>query len=82
MSCPYLERGKTAYCHAYGAAGLGIGAAENEICFSGEFGECAMLFIPETGERGKRRRRNLASRFGPNPPRAGKKPPVWAEHGF
>jgi hypothetical protein len=47
MSCPYLEKGKTAYCHAFGEQKLAVESPEfSESCFSGEFGECPFLFLP------------------------------------
>jgi len=82
MSCPYMEKGKTAYCHAYGNGGLGVGSMENEICFSGEFCECAILFLPESGQPERRRRKHLVSRFSGNPPGAGTKLPTSAPYEF
>lgn len=47
MSCPYLEKGKTAYCHAFGEKRLAVDSSETEdFCFSGEFSECSFLFVP------------------------------------
>ena len=47
MSCPYLEKGKTAYCHAFGDQKLAVESPElAEFCFSGEFSECPFLFLP------------------------------------
>jgi hypothetical protein len=47
MSCPYLEKGKTAYCHAFGDKRLAVDSSETEdFCFSGEFSECSFLFVP------------------------------------
>ena len=47
MSCPYLEKGKTAYCHAFGDKRLAVDSSETEdLCFSGEFSECSFLFVP------------------------------------
>jgi hypothetical protein len=47
MSCPYLEKGKTAYCHAFGNQRLGVESSGVEVvCFSGEFSECSFLFVP------------------------------------
>jgi len=47
MSCPYLEKGKKAYCHAYGDKRLAVESPEIEdFCFSGEFSECSFLFVP------------------------------------
>jgi hypothetical protein len=54
MSCPYLEKGKTAYCHAFGNERLGVESSEVEaFCFSGEFSECSFLFLPQSVEYGK-----------------------------
>ena len=42
MSCSYLEKGKTAYCHAFGDEKLGGESPEfPEFCFSAEFSEIA-----------------------------------------
>ena len=47
MSCPYLEKGKTAYCHAFGDKRLAVDSSETEdFCFSGEFSQCSFLFRP------------------------------------
>jgi hypothetical protein len=47
MSCPYLEKGKTAYCHAFGDKRLAVDSSVSEdFCFSGEFSECSYLFVP------------------------------------
>ena len=47
MSCPYLEKGKTAYCHAFGDNRLAVDSSETgDFCFSGEFSECSFLFVP------------------------------------
>jgi len=47
MSCPYLEKGKTAYCHAFGDKRLAVDSSETEdFCFSGEFSQCSFLFLP------------------------------------
>ncbi len=47
MSCPYLEKGITAYCHAFGDKRLAVESPEIEdFCFSGEFSECSFLFVP------------------------------------
>jgi hypothetical protein len=61
MSCPYLEKGKTAYCHAFGGERLGVVKSDNEgVCFSGEFSECSFLFSPISGEYWERKRqRNI-----------------------
>jgi hypothetical protein len=49
MSCPYLEKGKTAYCRAFGDKKLAVGSSGTEdFCFSGEFSECSFLFDPMT----------------------------------
>jgi len=38
VSCPYLEKGKTAYFHVFGNERLGMESSEFEgVCFSGEF---------------------------------------------
>ena len=56
MSCPYLEKGKTAYCHAFKGERLGVVKSDNEgVCFSGEFSECSFLFSPVSGEYRRRR---------------------------
>ena len=47
MSCPYLEKGKTAYCHAFRDQKLAVESPEvAEFCFSGDFSECPFLFLP------------------------------------
>jgi len=47
MSCPYLEKGKTAYCRAFGDKRLAVNSSETEdFCFSGEFSQCSFLFLP------------------------------------
>jgi hypothetical protein len=47
MSCPYLEKGRVAYCHAFGGQRLGVESSESEtVCFSGDFSECSFLFSP------------------------------------
>ncbi len=43
MSCPYLEKGKIARCHAFAGTGLKLNERETD-CFSGEFSECSLLF--------------------------------------
>ncbi len=54
MSCPYLEKGKTAYCHAFGDKRLAVESSEIEdFCFSGEFSECSFLFFPLSVQYGK-----------------------------
>ncbi len=54
MSCPYLEKGKTAYCHAFGDNRLAVESTEIEdFCFSGEFSECSFLFVPPSVHCGK-----------------------------
>jgi len=54
MSCPYLEKGKKAYCHAYGDKRLAVESSEIEdFCFSGEFSECPFFFIPPSLQYGK-----------------------------
>jgi len=54
MSCPYLEKGKTAYCHAFENERFGLESSEVEVvCFSGEFSECSFLFVPLSVEYGK-----------------------------
>ena len=56
MSCPYLEKGRKAYCHAFGGEGLGVENSDVEgFCFSGEFSECSFLFSPVSGEYRKSR---------------------------
>jgi hypothetical protein len=56
MSCPYLEKGRTAYCHAFGAQKLAVESPElAEFCFSGEFCECSFLFLPPSLESAKNR---------------------------
>jgi hypothetical protein len=46
MSCPYLEKGKMAYCRAFGDQKLKVESPEfAESCFSGEFSECSFLFL-------------------------------------
>ena len=54
MSCPYLEKGKTAYCHAFGDKRLAVeSSAIEDFCFSGEFSECSFLFVPLSAQYGK-----------------------------
>lgn len=54
MSCPYLEKGKTAYCHAFGDQRLAVESPEfAEFCFPGEFSECSFLFLPSPLEFAK-----------------------------
>jgi hypothetical protein len=54
MSCPYLEKGRKAYCHAFGGEGLGVENSDVEgFCFSGEFSECSFLFSQGLVNRGK-----------------------------
>jgi hypothetical protein len=56
MSCPYLEKGRIAYCHAFGEEGIEVEKSEIEgVCFSGEFSECSFLFSPVSGEYRRRR---------------------------
>lgn len=56
MSCPYLEKGKTAYCHAFGDQKLAVESPEfAEFCFSGEFSECSFLFLLPSLEYAKNR---------------------------
>ena len=51
MSCPYLEKGWTARCHAFNGGGVGLDSLEREsICFSGEFSDCPFLFTRGPGE--------------------------------
>ncbi len=65
MSCPYLEKGKTAYCHAFGDKRLAVESTEIEdFCFSGEFSECFFLFVPPSVQHGKSTRQ---SNFLPEP---------------
>jgi hypothetical protein len=53
MSCPYLEKGKTAYCHAFGDKKLAVESSEVEdSCFSGEFSECSFLFVSASVQYG------------------------------
>jgi hypothetical protein len=57
MSCPYLEKGRMAYCHAFGGQRLVVESSESEaVCFSGDFSECSFLFAPlfVEYEKGKR----------------------------
>lgn len=65
MSCPYLEKGRIARCHAFGSEGLGVESSEfEEVCFSGEFGECSFFSIPVLpGNRRAIRRQD----FNPKP---------------
>ena len=57
MSCPYLEKGKTAYCHAFGDKKLAVDSSEIEdFCFSGEFSECSFLFASPSAESRRRPR--------------------------
>ena len=66
MSCPYLEKGKTAYCHAFGEQKLAVESTEfADFCFSGEFSECSFLFLPLPLEHAKNRGRK---NFLPVPP--------------
>ena len=54
MSCPYLEKGKMAYCHAFGGQRLMVDSSESEaVCFSGDFSECCFLFVPLSVEHEK-----------------------------
>jgi hypothetical protein len=54
MSCPYLEKGKTAHCRAFGDKKLAVGSSGTEdFCFSGEFSECSFLFLPISVHYGK-----------------------------
>jgi hypothetical protein len=54
MSCPYLEKGKKAYCHAFGDEGIEVEKSDIEgVCFSGEFSECSFLFSPGLVNKGK-----------------------------
>ena len=56
MSCPYLEKGKTAYCHAFRDQKLAVGSPEfEEFCFSGEFSDCSFLFLAPSFEYAKNR---------------------------
>ncbi len=56
MSCPYLEKGRKAYCHAFGEEGIEVEKPDIEgVCFSGEFSECSFLFSPLLGEYRRRR---------------------------
>lgn len=61
MSCPYLEKGRKAYCHAFGGEGLAVENSDIEaICFSGEFSQCPFLSFPVSGEYGKsKKQRNV-----------------------
>jgi hypothetical protein len=61
MSCPYLEKGRIAYCHAFGGEGIEVRKTDIEgVCFSGEFGECSFLFSPVSGEyRKSREQKNI-----------------------
>lgn len=70
MSCPCLEKGRTAYCHAFGNERVGLDSSENlEVCFSGEFSDCSFLslrlFIESQKNRGARNRgpRSLPGSF-------------------
>jgi hypothetical protein len=57
MSCPYLEKGRMAYCHAFENARLGVGSSGDEaVCFSGEFSECSFLFASPSVESRRRPR--------------------------
>ena len=54
MSCPYLEKGKTAYCRAFGDKKVAVGSSGTEdFCFSGEFSECSFLVLPIPVRYGK-----------------------------
>ena len=58
MSCPYLEKGRIAYCHAFGGEGIEVKKTDVEgVCFSGEFGECSFLFLPPPLEYAENRGR-------------------------
>ncbi len=61
MSCPYLEKGRIAFCHAFGEEGIKVEKSEIEgVCFSGEFSECSFLFSPVSGEyRRSRGQKNI-----------------------
>jgi hypothetical protein len=57
MSCPCLEKGRMAYCHAFGNEKLGVDSSELlEVCFSGEFSECAFLSLRLLNESEKNKR--------------------------
>ena len=65
MSCPYLEKGKTAYCHAFGDKRLAVDSSETEdFCFSGEFSECSFLFVSPSLQH---RKNTGQSNFLPGP---------------
>jgi len=65
MSCPYLEKGETAYCHAFKEQKLAVESSEfAEFCFSGEFSECSFLFLPRSLEYTRNRGRG---NFSPVP---------------
>jgi len=60
MSCPYLEKGRVPYCHAFGKTKLALEDSEAQAaCFSGEFGECAFLFAPFPMPSGNRSPRKI-----------------------
>lgn len=68
MSCPYLEKGRTVYCHAFGNGGLRVESSEIQaFCFSGEFSECSFLFVPLSVEYGKSKGQKNS---GPKPGKA------------
>lgn len=59
MSCPYLEKGKIAYCHAFGEERIEVEKSDiEEACFSGEFSDCSFFFsrcLANTGQEGDRK---------------------------
>jgi len=64
MSCPYLEKGKTAYCHVFGNERLGVESSEFEgVCFSGEFSECSLLPVPRLKNFGGKGGEKMAENF-------------------
>ena len=64
MSCPYLEKGKMAYCHAFGGQRLMVDSSESEaVCFSGDFSECSFLFLAlSVGYEKNKGQRNFIAR--------------------
>ncbi len=58
MSCPYLEKGRIARCHAF--AGIGLKLPEGDVdCYSGEFTDCPLLFSRSLRGRGYPGRRKI-----------------------
>ncbi len=83
MSCPYLEKGRMAYCHAFEGQRLVVESSESEaICFSGDFSECSHLFLPLSVQYGTSQGRRDSLRGAVQKRLHGEGGVAWALTGF